>query len=170
MKTVVLGELPHALSSLIVERQRLGLDSHDEIWDGNYHMAPAPTGKHAKTGATILRVLSDAADNTGLFSTLEFNLGNPQDFRVPDLGFHRTDPLGAWHDTAAIIVEVRSPEDESYEKFGFYFAHGVEEILIADISSEAVQWYQRSDVEFVTADASDILGISSQHITNALRW
>ncbi len=170
MKSVVLGDMPDALSSLIAERQRLGLDTHDEMWEGNYHMAPAPTGKHAKAGGAIFRLLSDAADRVGLYSTLEFNLGGPRNFRVPDLGFHRTDPLGAWHDTAAIVVEVRSPDDESCEKFGFYFDHGVEEILIADIETDTIQWYQRGETAFAPNDTSAILGIAAHQLISALGW
>jgi Uma2 family endonuclease len=169
-RTVVLGEMPDVLISLIAERQRLGLDKHDEIWEGSYHMAPAPTGKHAKSGATIVRLLSDEADKLGLYSTLEVNIGGPKNFRVPDLAFHRTDPLKAWHATAAIVVEVRSPDDESYEKFDFYFAHGVEEILIADLVTEEVQWYVRSKKNFVESDHSEILSITNQRIAEALGW
>jgi Uma2 family endonuclease len=170
MKTVVLGDMPTVLSSLIAERQRLGLDTHDEIWEGSYHMAPAPTGKHAKSGATIVRLLSDAADLIGLYSTLEFNLGGPKNFRVPDLGFHRTDPVGAWHETAAVVVEVRSPDDESYEKFDFYFDHGVQEILIADIETEVVQWYRRGETRFETIETSQVLVVSGEQIRIALGW
>jgi Uma2 family endonuclease len=170
MRTVVLGDMPPALSSLIVERQRLGLDTHDEIWEGDYHMAPASTRKHAKSGATIVRLLSDAADRFGLFTTLEFNLGGPKNFRVPDLGFHRTDPIGAWHSTAAIVVEVRSPADESYEKFDFYFEHSVGEILIADIETEVVQWYRRGETGFVKHNMSDILSITAEQVVSKLGW
>ena len=44
MKTVVLGDPPPALASLIAERQRLGLDRRDEIWEGDYHVVPGPSG------------------------------------------------------------------------------------------------------------------------------
>jgi Uma2 family endonuclease len=133
-------------------------------------MAPTPTGKHAKTGGKIFRLLSDAADRKGLHSTLEFNLGGPTNFRVPDLGFHRTDPLDVWHSTAAIVVEVRSPHDESYEKLDFYFEHGVEEILIADIQSEMIQWYTRGATGFEPCDVSTVLSITGTDVRSALSW
>lgn len=34
MKTVILGDPPPAIASLIAERQRLGLDTDDEVRDG----------------------------------------------------------------------------------------------------------------------------------------
>jgi Uma2 family endonuclease len=170
MKTVVLGEMPPAIASLIAERQRLGLDRHDEIWEGDYHMVPVGSFEHASTGSSLNQLLGVRARTAGLVSSLEFNLGEPTDFRVPDLGFHRGRPSGVWISTAAVVVEVRSPGDESYEKFGFYFAHGVEEILIADLVTQTVQWYARGDEGFVSAPGSDLLGISAEEVRAALDW
>jgi hypothetical protein len=39
MKTVVLGDPPLVLTSLIADRKRLGLDSHDEAWNGEYQLS-----------------------------------------------------------------------------------------------------------------------------------
>jgi Uma2 family endonuclease len=153
MKTVVLGDPPPVLVSLIAERRRLGQDTHDEVWNGEYHMAPAPSFAHARCG-------------------LEFNLGSSKNFRVPDLGVHRGQPSGVWIETAAIVVEVRSPDDESYEKFEFYAEHGVEEILIADLATRTVTWFVRSETEpgFVATAASAVLGLTAAEIAAALNW
>jgi Uma2 family endonuclease len=170
MKTVVLGEPPPALTSLIAERQRLGLDTHDEVWNGEYHLAPAPSYEHAHSGAKLARLLGDAADVHGYTVSIEFNLGEPDNFRVPDFGVHRGQPEGLWIPTAAIVVEVRSPDDESYEKFGHYFEHDVDEILIADLVTEAVTWFVRSDDGFVPGDASALLKLSSRVVAQTLGW
>jgi Uma2 family endonuclease len=42
--------------------------------------------------------------------------------------------------TAALVLEVVSPGDETWEKLGFYAAHGVEELLIVDPQEKAVSW------------------------------
>ena len=170
MKTVVLGDPPEVLVSLLAERKRLGLDRHDELWRGEYHMAPAPTYEHAEGGGVIFALLGPLARRAGLRASLEFNLGDPHDFRVPDLGFHRGRPSGAWIATAAIVVEVRSSNDESFEKFDFYFGHGVEEILIADLAMQTVHWFVRGFTSFVAAEASELLGISSSDVAVALEW
>ncbi|MDQ3680552.1 MAG: Uma2 family endonuclease [Actinomycetota bacterium] len=34
--------------------------------------------------------------------------------------------------------EIISPDDETYEKFGFYADHGVEEIIVADPAARSV--------------------------------
>jgi Uma2 family endonuclease len=170
MKTVVLGDIPPTLVSLIAERQRLGLDSHDEVWNGEYHMAPAASFKHSRSNGLLFRLLDDAAGSLGLTASMEFNLGDKEDFRVPDLGVHRGLPDGVWHQTAAIVVEVRSPDDESYDKFSFYFARDVEEILIADLATETVHWFARTDSSFVEQSQSSIFPLTTSEVAIQLGW
>ena len=170
MKTVVLGDPPQILGSLISERRHLGLDTHDELWVGEYHMAPAANFEHGRIGARLLRILDAFAEAAELELSLEFNLGSPTDFRVPDLGLHRGSPTGTWINTAAIVVEVRSPDDETYEKFGFYFEHGVDEILIADLVSRTVTWFERGVDSFAPVALSSLLMISSIDIQTSLGW
>ncbi len=170
MRTLILGEPPAVISSLISDRQRLGLDTHDELWEGDYHMAPAANSGHGYTQILLARALGPAADAAGLFVTVEFNLGDPQNFRVPDLGFQRTLPTETWVPTAVIVVEVRSPDDESYEKFGHYHDHGVEEILITDLTTHEVQWYHRSDSGFERCDTSALLRVDGAAVRAALNW
>ena len=46
MRTVILGPPPAEIDALIARRRALGLDTHDEVWKGEYHMAPAAHGSH----------------------------------------------------------------------------------------------------------------------------
>jgi Uma2 family endonuclease len=170
MKTVVLGDPPQLLASLVADRIRLGLDRHDEVWQGDYHMAPAPSYKHARIGARLASLFQGPAENAGLEVSLEFNLGNRLDFRVPDLGVHRGEPEGTWIPKAAIVVEVRSPDDETSEKFGFYFEHGVEEILVCDLATNTVQWFTRGDTSFVRTDGSTILELTTTGVLAGIEW
>lgn len=170
MQTVVLGDIPPTLVSLIAERQRLGLDSHDEVWNGEYHLAPAASFKHSRFKGLLFRLLDDSARSLGLTASMEFNLGDKEDYRVPDLGVHRGLPDGVWHPTAAIVVEVRSPDDESYDKFSFYFGRGVEEILIADLATETVHWFQRTDSSFVEQSQSSMLSLTTSDVAVHLGW
>jgi Putative restriction endonuclease len=170
VKTVVLGDPPHILGSLISERQNLGLDTHDELWVGEYHMAPAANFEHGRVGARLIRILDPLAAAAQLELSLEFNLGSSTDFRVPDLGLHRGSPAGTWIDTAAIVVEVRSPDDETFEKFGFYFERGVDEVLVADLVERAVTWFVRGADSYVPAAMSDLLSTNSIDLQTALGW
>jgi Uma2 family endonuclease len=174
MKTVVLGEMPPMLASLVAERKRLGLDRHDEIWNGEYHMAPAPTYEHARVGAKISRLLQERGElqlgEPEFEVSLEFNLGTIENFRIPDLGLHRGTPSGAWHQSVAMVVEVRSPDDESFEKFDFYFAHNVEEILVADLSKKTVSLFGRGPNGFTSIETSTLIPLSVHDVTQTLNW
>ena len=61
MKTVVLGDPPPLLASLIADRKRLGLDRHDEVWQGEYHIAPAASYAHGRAEAILASLLRPIA-------------------------------------------------------------------------------------------------------------
>jgi Uma2 family endonuclease len=42
--------------------------------------------------------------------------------------------------TAALVVEIVSPGDETWEKLPFYAAHHVDEVLIVDPQERSVSW------------------------------
>ncbi len=170
MKTVVLGDPPPALVSLIAERRRLGLDRHDEVWEGDYHMNPAPSGRHARLAALAITLLDRSATDRGLTVVAEFNLGTPDDYRIPDLGVLRSATDETWVAAAAVVVEIRSADDETFEKLGFYARLGVEEILIVDPAADAddtVRWLVREpagSASWIGADRSAVLGLSVDEV------
>ncbi len=133
-------------------------------------MSPAPSFEHAHVGSLLVTLFEPFAKGAGLVGSLDFTLGSPGDFRVPDLGLHRGTPSGVWLSTAAIVVEVRSPDDESYAKLDFYFAHEVEEVLIVELSTKTIHWYVRGASEFEASDASALLGVSAFDVAGALGW
>jgi hypothetical protein len=132
VKTVVLGPRPPELDAVLERRRALGLDVYDEVWEGVYHMAPAADSAHGLVDDEMAALLRRLARPAGLVGTGPFNLGAAEDYRVPDRGLHRKAPTGVWVPTAALVVEIVSPDDETYEKLPFYAAHGVEEILVAE--------------------------------------
>jgi Uma2 family endonuclease len=170
VKTVVLGDPPEVLVSLFAQRKQQGMDTHDELWNGEYHMAPAAAFRHGRVQGLLFAVLDRVVEPLGFVAGLEFNLGEPNDYRVPDLGVHRHEPSGSWVATGAIVVEVRSPDDETYEKFAFYFEHGVEEILVADLVTKTIDWFVRSADDFSRAERSVLLGLSKADVANAIGW
>ena len=118
----------------------------------------------------LASLLATHAPAGNLTVGLEFNLGEPNNFRVPDLGLHRGSPSGVWLPTAAFVVEVRSRNDESLEKFGFYFEHGVDEVLIVDLTTRTVAWFLRSVGGFVKAPRSALLHLPAADIASHLGW
>ena len=101
----------------------------------------------------------------------EFNIGELDDFRVPDAGVL---PVGAtlaeggiFFPTAILVAEVLSPRDDSYRKLGFYFRRGVCEVLLVDSDADAgrVIVLVRGEHEFELAGQSAVLGASAEQLT-----
>jgi Uma2 family endonuclease len=170
MRTVVLGPRPVELEALIAERRARGADLFDEVWEGEYHMAPAPSGPHAMLDADLAAVLRPPAQRVGLVASGPFNLGQPEDFRVPDHALHREPPLGVWVPTAALVVEIVSPDDESWAKLDFYAAHGVDEVVMADPATRAVVWLARHGDGYQPTDRSAVLGVDVAAVSARITW
>lgn len=170
MKTVVLGPRPEELEALIRRRRALGLDTFDEVWEETYHVAPAAHPAHGYVDHALAVLLDPYARVAGLVPTGPFNLGAPEDYRVPDHGYHRSLPQDVWVSTAAIVVEIVSPDDETYAKFDFYGAHGVEEMIVADPLLQSVRCFRMDGARYVEAPASDLLGVSAAEMTGGIRW
>ena len=170
MKTVVLGARPPALEALIQRRKALGLDLFDEVWEGEYHMAPAASMRHAILDAQLARLLGPLADDAGLVGSGPFNLGAPDDYRVPDRGLHRGMPAGVWAATAALIVEITSPDDETWAKLPFYAGHDVDEVLIVDPDQRSVDWFALDGDSYEPVDRSRLLNVDVATVRDAISW
>ncbi len=170
MRTVVLGERPRELDALIAHRRAMGTDLYDEVWEGDYHMNPAPRKSHAGLDDEIAAVLRPHAKRLGLFPTGIFNLGEPSDFRVPDRGLHRSREDAIWCPTAALVVEILSPDDESWEKLPFFAARGVDEVVVADPSARSIVWMERDGGGYRPVVHSELLGVDVAEIVDAIDW
>jgi len=170
MKTVVLGPRPPEVQALIDRRRSLGIDKFDEVWEGSYHMAPAPNAAHAYLDRVLAVLLAPYAEAAGLVGTSPFNLGEPDDYRVPDGGYHRVQPTGTWVPTAAIVVEVVSPDDETYAKFDFYARHDVEEIIVVDPSARVIEVWARATDRYERSAASRLLAVEASTLVAAISW
>lgn len=170
MKTVVIGPRPAELDAVITRRHALGQDTHDEVWEGDYHMAPAAHQWHGYVQIRLLMALDAFITRSGLTAVLEFNLGDPTSFRVPDGGVVRELSNSVWVDTAAMVIEVVSPGDESWEKFEFYAAHGVDEVLIADPAERTISIFVRSGTAYDRTDRSQLLAVSAQELHDSIEW
>jgi len=171
MRTVVLGPRPAELQSLIDRRHALGIDLFDEVWEGSYHVAPAPNAAHGYIDHVLAILLDPYAKAAGLVGTGPFNLGHAGDYRVPDQGYHRSRPQGTWVPTAAIVVEVVSPDDETYEKFAFYASREVDELIVADPSAQLLTiWWRTSEMGYHEAPASALLEVTAADLAAAISW
>lgn len=170
MKTVVLGPPPVELTEFLQRRHARGQDLFDEVWEGAYHVAPAPHSAHGIVDDELAVLLRPAADATGLVGSGPFNLGEPGDYRVPDRGYHRGTPNQVFVDTAAVVVEVLSPDDETFAKFDFYARHGVEELLVADPQSRTVRCWRPGAGGYRETGRSELLGVNAAELAARIRW
>jgi Uma2 family endonuclease len=142
MKVVML-DVPQ---ELLAERHRKGLDVRYEIWEGVLHMVPAPGDAHQELAGEVHHVLLPLAKALGLLIRYEANLDRPgtrgHDDRVPDIVIfkpeHRTErgPEGA-----EVVIEFRSPGDETYEKLGFYAELGVKEVFVIEPVTRTIELF-----------------------------
>jgi Uma2 family endonuclease len=171
MRTLVLDPPTAGLGELFEARRRSGLDRFDEVWEGVYHMVPGPPGAHSLVEWQLARLLSPLAAQAGLHAGGQFNLGEGEsDFRVPDGGIHRTPPSGAWQSTAALILEIVSPNDESWEKLPFYADRHVDEVLIVDPQEHSVSWLALKDGEYQRVEQSGLIDMGAQALAEQLDW
>jgi Uma2 family endonuclease len=172
MPTVVLDPPPVELQALLERRKRLDLDRHDEVWEGVLHMAPAPLYAHADIQQQLSELLGPLARQAGLHPLIagELNIGEPEDFRVPDGVLLRERRDVTWNPTAALAVEIVSPGDESRVKFPFYAAHDVDELLIVDPATRKVDWLALRNGEYRPVDRSGLIDLGRKALSEHLDW
>ena len=170
MRTVVLGEPPAPVQSWLDQRRALGLDRFDEVWEGEYHVAPEAHGRHGDVDDQLATLLRTRARSVGLWGSGPLNLGRPDDYRVPDRAYLRQRATEVWNPGAAIVVEIVSPGDESYAKLDFYHRLGVEEVLIVDPLGRTVEWYGRSDDGFERSGANRLLSVTDGDLAAEIDW
>jgi len=163
--------------ALLEQRRRLGLDRRDEMWEGVLHMAPASTNEHQRILDELIMFLGPllkAAGRGVLRSGINVfdEASSSESYRIPDLTFvaagrealFAADGIrGGGPD---VVIEIRSPNDESYEKLPFYAKLGVREAIIVDRDTKQTEIIRRVGDRYEPvapeADgsvASEVLGV-----------
>ncbi|CAB4924587.1 unannotated protein [freshwater metagenome] len=168
MTTIIRGPRPPEVQAWLEGRRRAGLDRRDEVWEGAYVVAPDPHSNHGRTQLGVAALLLAAGRRLGLHATATFNLGRPDDFRIPDGGLLRA-PAAVWHDTAELVVEVLSPDDDTSLKLDFYRAHGVREVLLLDWRSREVVVLDLLAGHAARPDSA-VLGMTDRQVADAVDW
>ena len=100
-----------------------------------------------------------------------FNIGEPHDYRVPDGGLLRPGPDAVYLPTAALVMEIVSPGDQTWEKLSFYAAHNVDELLIVDPQERRVHWLAlRPSGEYVTIERSALIALGPAELAEQIDW
>lgn len=155
MRAVMSEVPPHILEW----RRRTGADRRDEVWDGVLHMAPEPGMGHQELALELMFWLRLHWARPFLRRVmLPVNVSRrgirdwTRDFRVPDLVLLSEEGECVVRDTwlesgPDVVVEIRSPGDETYEKLPFYAAVGCREVWVIDADSRACEVYAVVDGE-----------------------
>jgi len=142
-------------------------------------MTPAPEYEHQRIKAklhTFLDVLLSRRPR-GLIA-LEVNVFNDTsrepDYRIPDLSFlsRGRESLMARdgiHGGPDAVIEVRSPEDETYEKFPFFASLGVREVVVIDRDSKKPEVHRLTGGRFVEAAADPSGWVASETLGVRMR-
>lgn len=141
---VVLVDAP---DSFLAERERLGHDHRDEMWEGELHMVPQPSGHHQRMAHELGAVLLPLAKAAGLIGLQEPGVHRPgrtDSWRVPELGYCRPEHYSRQKGVVGpteLLVEIRSPRDETYAKLPYYADLGCRDVLVIDRDSLAVELF-----------------------------
>jgi Uma2 family endonuclease len=171
MPTLVRDPQPAEFEALLERRRRLAQDVLDEVWDGVLHMNPAPHGRHANIQQQLAVLLDPVARQAGLLPRVGiFNLGEPENYRVPDGALMRLGPDELYYATAALVIEIVSPDDETYAKLPFYAAHKVDELLIVDPQERTVRWLELTGERYEPSQRSGLIDLGPDELAQRIDW
>jgi len=171
MPTLVMDPPPAELDALLERRERLGLDHRDEVWDGVLHMNQPPSFAHERVSSSLHRLLGPHADAANLHLVGTVGIGVKDDNRIPDLTLQRPrDAEPQWQHTAALVIEIVSPKDKSRDKFDFYAAHEVDEVLIVDPEKRTVDWLGLTDGEYRSIQRSGLIDLGPSELAEQISW
>jgi Uma2 family endonuclease len=151
--------MPVALPEVLHLRRQTGADRFDEMWEGVLHMAPAPNRQHQLIARELVRFLADVWEpRAGGLALGQVNVSTPDrwpdDYRVPDVAVVTRDARTGGEvrfEQPAVAFEVRSPDDETYDKLGFYASVGLQSLVVIDRDTRAVQVFRAARDGMVAA-------------------
>jgi Uma2 family endonuclease len=170
MRTLLPDPPPAEVQAFLERRRKLDQDRKDEVWEGVYHVVPAPHDRHADLQAQIIVLLNPPARRAGLRPRGELNLGAPKNFRVPDAALLRPGPGGVYLPTAALVVEILSPGDETWQKLPFYAAHHVDEFLILDPDTHQIHWLGLTADGYEPIEQSALIDLGPTELDRLIDW
>jgi Uma2 family endonuclease len=141
---------------LKAERQEAGADRYDEVWDGVYVVPPMPNDEHQELVMGVGSVFHIAVFWAGHgevrpgVNVSDREAGWEHSYRIPDVAVFlrggRARNCGThWCGGPDFLVEVLSPGDRTRDKFPFYAAVGVLEVLVIDRDPWALELYRLQD-------------------------
>jgi Uma2 family endonuclease len=165
MATLLLD--PELQERVRAEREAVGSDRWDEVWEGVYVMPPMPNNEHQQVTSRVGVIVGMVIDLPGQG---EVNIGaNVSDreegwqhnYRIPDIAVFlrgtRARNCGThWCGGPDFLTEVLSPGDQTREKLPFYERLGVREALLIDRDPWALELDQLNQGRLALAGRSTL--------------
>jgi Uma2 family endonuclease len=148
----------------LLRRKELGLDRWDEVWDGVYHVTPAPTPEHQRVVDKILIFLAPLLEQK-VRGTLRSQINvfdersRVENYRIPDLTFvardreHLFAQDGIRGGAPDAVFEIRSPGDDTSKKLSFYARIGVTEVIVIDRDTKKPEIHRLRGVRLIPVAA-----------------
>jgi Uma2 family endonuclease len=152
------------------------------MWEGVLHLTPAPSLEHQRIVSDLIEFLRPRLRNTRRCTLIAgINVFRERetapDYRIPDLTFVAAGREHVLHDDGVrgegpdAVIEIRSPEDETYEKLPFYAALGVTEVIVCRRDSKEPEIFRLAGSQYFVLQAdrdgwllSNVLGIRLWHV------
>jgi Uma2 family endonuclease len=158
--TVMKAVIVRVSEEELARRRRLGLDRWDEMWEGVLHMPPAPNYEHQRILDRLIAWLGPLLESSGrgiLRSGINVfhETAAVENYRIPDLTFVAqgrefviaVDGIRGGPPDA--VIEIRSHEDETYEKLPFFAALGVPEVIVIDRDTKRPEIFRLAGSQYV---------------------
>ncbi len=132
-------------------------------------MVPRPSEQHQAIGTALVVALAPLAE-TGLFRP-----DVDDDYKVPDQLYARPELRSerGIEGGASLVVEILSPNDETYAKLDWYASAsvGVGEVLVIEPETRRVELFANRDGRMVAVDpvVIECLGVGAETVDGTLR-
>lgn len=149
----------------IQQRQKLGIDMFDEVWEGVYVVPPLATNPHQGQSGAFYRILHEVVEAPGRGSVYPgANVSDrrknwKKNFRCPDnvvvlKGSRAIDCGTHWLGGPDFLVEIHSPNDDTMEKIPFYSRLKVQELLIVHRDTRSCRLFRHDGKKLVEVKPS----------------
>lgn len=149
------------------------------MWEGVLHMTPAPSVEHQRILDELLEFLRPRLRESrrgALVSGINV-FATDIDYRIPDLTFISSERGHVLHEDGVrgggpdAVIEIRSPEDETYEKLPFYASVGIREVIVCHRDTKEPEIFHLTGSQYVILQRdtggwlrSDVLGIAFRRV------
>ena len=180
MPTVLHTPDEETMERVIADRKERGLDRFDEVWEGEYVLMNAPSNKHQLLVGRLTAALTVLIDRDGHdFILPGANVSDRIDWRInhriPDvlvyLAGNPAENRGSFFlGGPDLAIEIVSPGDRTYQKFDFYAAVGVRELVVVDEPLDRFTLHRLSDGKLTEAGVAALGTDGFATETASLTW